>query len=279
MATLTNVTDNTKDKEGNEIKNLKYFGEGDQQISENAHITWSPLPFESFGKIMRTTNRALATAVKEYYQKTFHDLRGVNLRYVPGLQAPFVFEFFFAKNSMPKPDGKIYNLKDLTIPAKGDNLYTKKQVLDNKVVGKQYTLNDETKLLLSDIMYGGKNANNPKNGRWNNYITDFWNQTNDWTFNPNAGEFLVRVTGCFDIHRILQKLYGNSMVVKTEKVENGDRNLSSTAAYEVRFIKYAFNEPNIFIMNVEQFDKSAVEEITIKENPIIRTTANGFTYF
>jgi hypothetical protein len=144
-------------------------------------------------------------------------------------------------------------------------------------------LNDQTKLLLSDIMFGGRDANKPTNGRWNQYISEVWVPTSDWTFNPRAGELLIKVAGCFDIRRVLQKLFGNNMVTKTETYRDGDsakaKNYSSEPAYEARFIKYVYNEPNVFIMNIEQFDKSAVEEINVKENPIRRSTVSGVIYY
>ena len=260
--------------------NMKFYGE----LSEKARLEWDPLPFEAFGKIMRTSNRAIATAIREYYAKTFHDICGVNLMYTPGPQAPFVFEFYFAKNANPKPDDKIENLSDLTV-ATGDktNLFYQKQIVDNKAAGKHYTLNEQTKLLLSDIMFGGRDANKPNNGRWNQYISEVWVPNSDWTFNPGAGKLLIKVAGCFDIHRVLQKLFGNSMVTKTlNYADDGGikaKNYSSDPAYEARFIKYAFNESNVFIMNIEQFDKSAVEEMTTKENPIRRSTASGVIYY
>ena len=261
---------------------LKMYG----SLSEKAKLDWDPLTFNSFGKLMRTSNRQLATAVREYYGKTFHDIRGVNLSYVSGIQAPFVFEFYFAKNNAPKPDGKMDNLVDLTTPTKGDQLsyYYQKQIVDNKAAGKHYTLNDETKLLLGDIMFGGKDGNKPNNGKWNNYIQEVWVPTSDWTFNQRAGELLIKVSGCFDIRRILQKLFGNSMVTRTEvtKDANGSSkivNHSAEPGYEARFIKYAWNEPSVFIMNIEQFDRAAVEEITTKENPIRRSTVSGVVYY
>lgn len=282
MATLNNISDRTKDKDGNDLANLKMYN----GISENARLEWDSLTFEAFGKIERTTNRALSTTIREYLSKTFHDIRGVNILYNPGPgnNQPFVLEMYFAKNQAPLADGKIENLTDITVAAKGTSLYYQKQVVDNKAAGKHYTLNDETKVLLGDLMFGGKDANKPNNGRWNQYISEIWVPSSDFTFNPRAGELLLKVSGCFDIHRILQKLYGNTMITKTQGFTDDQgntkaRNFSSEAAYEVRFIRFAYNEPTVFIMNIEQFDKSAVEEMTVKENPIRRATVSGVVYY
>ena len=281
MGTQVRLVDKTTDKDGNQIQNLKYYG----NMSENAELKFDPLPFEAFGKMARTTNRALSTAIKEYYGKIFHDLRGAYIAYVPGAMAPFVTELYFAKNSAPMPTGKIENLTDLTtINRDRNNLFYQKQVVDNKAVGKHYTLNEQTKLLLGDIMFGGKDACKPNNNKWNQYINEVWVPTGDFTFNPRAGELLLRVSGCFDIHRILTKIYGTAMVTRTVVEDDGSgepkaKNFSAEGAYEARFIKYAFNEPNVFVMNIEQFDKSAVEEMTVRENPIRRNMVSGVVYY
>lgn len=281
---LTNVFDDTEDNEGNKKVNLNYFN----GLSENARLEFDPLTFEAYGKTMRATNRQIATIVREYYAKTFHDLRGVNVVYNPGQPAaPFELIMYFAKNSLDVPTNKISNLTDLTV-VHGTNttsLYYLKQAVDNKAVGKHYTLNDQTKLLLGDIMFGGKGANKPKNvNRWNAFISEVPVQTSNWAFDPRSVEVLIQVKGCFDFHRVLKKIFGGTMVTKTDVTKNQDgrtmaRNTSAEAAYEARFIKYAFNDPNVFIMNIEQFDKAAVEELVAKENPISRAAVSGVVYF
>ena len=280
---LTNVYDSTTDNEGNNIPKLKYFGD----LSENAKLEFDPLTFEAYGKFMHTTNRQLATIIKEFYGKTFHDLRGVNITYNPGNpRAPFDVIMYFAVNALPKPEGKINNLTDLTVAQNGDktSLYWMKKAVDNKAGGKHYTLNEQTKLLLGDIMYGGKDANKPASGCWNGFITEVWVPTSDMTYNPRAGELLIEVKSCFDFHRVLKKIFGNTMVTKTDLYTDADgqtkaKNFSAEAAYEARFVKYALNEPNVFIMNVEQFDKVGVEEAAGRENPVRRSAVSGVIYF
>lgn len=281
---FTNVFDDTTDNEGNRKTNLKYY----DGLSENAKLEFDPITFESYGKFARTTNRQLATIIREYYSKTLHDLRGVNIVYNPSAPAaPFELIMYFAKNSLPKPDGKIDNLSDLTVVQNTEktSLYWMKKAVDNKAGGKHYTLNDATKLLLGDIMWGGKDANKPNNnGRWSTFISEVWVPTSDWTYNPKAGELLIEVKGCFDFHRVLKKIFGNTMVTKTEVYTDDEgqsraKNFTAEAAYEARFIKYSVNEPNVFTMNIEQFDKAAVEEIVGRENPVRRATISGVVYY
>lgn len=251
-------------------------------FSENAHLEWDPLNFKAFGKMARTTNKDVALALKEYYGKTFHDLRGVNLTYTPGSAAPFFVEFYFAKNYAPCPEGKIENLRDLTVlDANRNSLYYQKKLVDNKATGKHYTLNDETRLLLADIMFGGVNNkdNEPTKNKWNNYISEIFVPVNDPSYHQRAGDLLIRVAGCFDFHRILQKLYGSVMVTDTISREGRTTNYTADAFYEARFIRYVPQESSVFIMNIEQFDRSATEEFIIKENPVQRTAINGVSFF
>ena len=94
---FTNVFDDTTDNEGNRKTNLKYY----DGLSENAKLEFDPITFESYGKFARTTNRQLATIIREYYSKTLHDLRGVNILYNPGNnKAPFDVVMYFAINSL-----------------------------------------------------------------------------------------------------------------------------------------------------------------------------------
>ena len=282
---LENVVDFIE--EGQE-KNTKYYGD----LTENAKLKWTPLTYEAYGKIMRTNNRDLSTAIKTYYQKTFHDLCGVNITYnyaAPNENARFITEFYFSKNAEPCPvnkDGKpakLENLVDLTImdnPNAKNNMYYKRQIMESRANGKKYAINDETKLLLGDIVWGGPGAMKPNNGKWNNAITEHFLPNYDYVANRNSGKFIIKIAGCFDMRRILQKLFGGAMVTMTVNTkEEGTTNYTSNSAYELRFIQYSKSEPGIFIMNIEQFDKRAVEEIIVKENPIRQVYVGNVQYF
>lgn len=278
---FSNILERTKDKDGNDLQPQIDYGDG---LNENCELIWEPSPFVSFGKIMRMTNRDLAVAIKNYYYQTFHDLRGI---FIGWDGSNFNVDFYFSKNMEPKPDEKIYNLVDITAaPKSGASLYALKQAVDNKSAGKRYTLNDQTKLLLSDICYGGRNNAKPQNTKfWQSRIREIWIPSTDTFYNPRAGQLVLSVSGCFDIHRILSKLFGKRMVVETstfkDEASGKDKaqNRISDAAYEARYIRPVINEPHVFIMNIEQFDKAAVEKITTMENPIRPLLHNGIVYF
>ena len=282
MATQFNfVSDKTTDNKGQQIGNLNYYG----QLSENAKLEWEPIPFKPLGRVTRATSSMMASTISKYYSCTFHDLRGVNLLYEP-MNRVFVTEFYFSNNISPVPDGKIKNLIDLTqMPKNGDssnNYYYRRQIITNRVNGKKYTLNDETKLLLSDIMYGGRGANKPNNKNWNKFIQEITVPASNASFNSRAVEVLIKVSQCFDFNSILFKLFGPQMLVDLQAVNDnndikGQVNLSP-AVYRAKFERYYPNEPGVFIFNIEQYDKEKVKELTLKENPI-RPSAGGIIYY
>jgi len=253
-------------------------------LPEDAKLNWDACQFEAFGSIMRTTNRDVALAIKEYYAKTFHDLRGI---YISWNGKQFETEIFFAKNMSPKPENKIENLIDITSRTSGQSLFDLKQIIDNRATGKKYILNDETKLLLSDIVYGGRQNGRPDNRKiWNDVsVTPIQVPAGDPFYNPRACQIILRVAGIFDFHRILSKLYGTRMVVSTEVATDSEtgqtkmRNITADAAYEARYIKPVMNEPYVFIMNIERFSKAKVESIIMQENPVKPLYANGIMCF
>ena len=244
-------------------------------IPANSVLTWDPIEFPSFGKIMRIHSDDLARKIKAVYMETFHDLKGVNILYTP---AGFQVELYFEYNTEDVPNGKIKNLVNLTAPtAKGTDLYYRNQVVQHKVHGESFTINDETKLLLSDCMFGGRKANQPKDKKWDKYISEVHVPLyNDPFFKTrNADRVMVKVTG-LNLRSLLRKLYGNDMVTKTVTDGDTDTNIHAEAMYEVRFIKMLPN--GTFIMNVEQFDKGATQQFVVQENPQIQR-ATGVVYY
>ena len=246
-------------------------------ISDNAILKWDPIPFTSFGKVMRTNNKRVSSWIKHYYQQTFHDLKGIYVSYDPS-RGVFPVDFYFSKNSLPCPEDKIENLLDITVPTSGHdttrNFFWKKQIIDNRSSGKKYELTDQTKILLSDITMGGK-ANGPTNKIWNrpDVVTQFTQPIYDNSYNNRAVEILVRVGGIFDFRSILRKLFGRAMVVETTAQidETGKpkmKNITASALYEAHYIKPILNSTCEFIMNIEQFDEEQVKKLNLEENPV-----------
>jgi len=277
-AKVNNVVDVRVDSNGNPLKDLVIY----DRLSNKATAKFSPYTFRSFGNIMRLTNQQLSIIIREYYQKIFHDLRGVYIAYQPGMKSPFNVDFYFTKNMAECPEGKITNIDDLTKVGKEANIYQKNKALQNKMSGNIYTINDDTKVLLSEIMYGGKGekSNNPHSNKWKQCCMSRWIPARDSQYRPGAGELWIRVYGCFDIRLILKKIFDENMITYTKTIKTSDgydaENFTAACMYEARFVKWV--NSNVFVMNIEQFDSKAVAEFAIADNPQMQL-ANGFIYY
>ena len=270
MATeKTNFTNVVSDGEvtNNNTKNPIEYG---MDFDGSESLKWQPESFEAFGKTTRINSAELSRKIYAHFSQTFHELKGCNITIQPNGQ--ITPELYFERNDESLPGGKIMNLDSLVDPVSSGsraNLYERMQVTQNRRLGKTFTLNNETKLLLSKFMYGGKAANLPNNNKvWGNeaVLREVHIPVNDpFRRGLNTDRILVRVSG-LDIRRILQELYGRDIVTKTVANESGDTNYRSEARYEVRFIKA--NVDGSFIMNIEQFDSAAIEKIFMQENPI-----------
>lgn len=232
-------------------------------IDENARLEWEPVPFKAFGKTTRINSRDLAVLIRQHFQKTFHDCKGCLISYTDRFQVTL----FFENNATPVEEGKIKNLVNLTTGQGVDSndLFGQIQVLNRRYSGRTYELNEETKLLLSDFMYGGRKANNPKDkNKWNNYVTERRVPASNAIWQPNSESIIIAVTG-LDIRVICQNLFGRKMVTETITKDGEVTNVTSDAFYEVRYSKAM--PDTTFMINIEQFDKDAVEELNKKENP------------
>jgi hypothetical protein len=261
------VTDNTTETTNNNTKTPVEYG---MNFDGSESIKWQPETFEAFGKTTRINSAELSSKICAHFRQTFHEIKGCNLVVMPNNQIGV--ELYFERNTEPLPAGKIMNLESLVDPVgtgSKNNLYERMNVVQNRAKGKTFTLNNETKLLLSKFMFGGKNANLPNNKKvWGNenVLREIHIPVNDpFRRAYNTDRILVRVFG-LDIRRILQELYGRDIITKTVANDAGDTNYRSEARYEVRFIKG--NPDGTFVMNIEQFDLAAVEKIFVQENPI-----------
>jgi hypothetical protein len=285
MGTLKNVTTSAETEEQNtqatEQQQEKMVG----SIPANSAFEFEPTPFESFGNITRITNKELCEIIKAKFGATFHDLRGVMIHFVNG---QWITEMYFEENADQIKPGQIKNLVSLTTGnTKNDKSFLPgQQRIYSKLNGKLYTINDETKLLLSDFMYGGRKANNVNDRKkWDQNIhpIDIGMRAGygQHPFYPtNAHQVFIQVTG-LDLRKLLRDaVFGPSMVTKT--VTNGDGtmgNVVSKAFYEPRYIKPLPGVNEVFVMNIEQFDKDAVEKYVAIENPMVYAAPNGVRFF
>lgn len=266
MGTEKNFNNSNKSNEERTISVMT--GSGEQQIPESSVLDFEPITFEAFGKTTRVNSYELAKMIREMFQKKFHDVIGCNIVW-DGRN--FNTTLFFQNNTEPIPDGKIKNLINLQ-SNEGINsrsLWDRNQFVQRKVAGDTFALNDATKLLLSDFMYGGRQANKPNNKKaWSQNTFERKVPASPLLYQRGAENIIIGVTG-LDIKVICHKLYGNTIVTSTEYDEEGSayNNQSKGAFYELRFGKLM--QDGSVMINIEQFDRQKVEELTKKENPQI----------
>ena len=171
MATVktkfTNVVRREEENNTGNQKNPVKYDNGEFKGTEE--LEFQSEPFEAFGKTTRLNSGKLAKKIYDHFKQSFHDLRGCNLFIAPN--CAICVEMFFEYNTEPVPEGKIKNLvsfNDLKNKAT-TNLFDRVKATDNRFNGKTFSLNNETKLLLSKFMYGGDKANQPNNEKvWSN---------------------------------------------------------------------------------------------------------------
>lgn len=271
---VTIVRDEGEENKNNKTQNNQQAVQyANSEFNGSEKLKWTPIPFQAFGKTTRITSVELSKLIRTAFGCVFHELRGVN---VLAMNNQFIVEMFFQRNNDPLPEGKIMNLDSIADPVgSSNNMYIKNQIVQNKRNGFTYSINNETRLLLSRYMHQGEEANKPNNKKWNtsNDVHAMVREIHTSVQNPlmyrgaNIEEVYLRVTN-FDLKRILQALYGDTMITTTVYNGEKDTNYSSKARYQPRFAKA--NNDRTFILNIEQFDPDAVEDIIMRENPMMQ---------
>jgi hypothetical protein len=228
-----------------------------------------PHEFVTFGKVTRIKLSELAASFTLQFKQSFNDYLGTNITYNG---RNFDVQLIFEKGASGG-EGKIDNLIDYKDSSKVNkhNLYSSMTYLNRKTSGTTYDLNEETKEILSNFMYGGPKAK--KN--WDQ-LTAERRRPAPYGFYQNGAESVCMIVTGIDINRLLTWYYGDSMVISTIEGDDGVYNKKAAARYSIRVSKY---QPNgEIIVNIEQYDYVAVQAITIKENPYI-PNSNGLVYF
>ena len=254
-------------------QNTKGKAEEVENKEEDAELQliWEPHEFVAFGKTTRVWLSDLAASFTNQFKASFNDYLGTNITFNGrNFEVSLIFE---KGRSASEGVDKMDNLVDFKNNTGYDkkNLYSSMTYLNKKTSGKTYELNEETKKMLGEIMYGGPKAKRD----WSQLVKERRYPAPAGYFQYGAENVSIIVTG-IDINRLLQKYYGNTMVTSTVKTEDGTFNNEAPARYNVRVGKYLPNGE--ITLNIEQFDFNKVQEITLKENPLIPNT-NGLVYF
>jgi hypothetical protein len=254
---------------------------GDLKLDSRASLDWEVMPVESIGHSIIINSAVLMMTIRERMQKTFHDFAGVDI-FVPkpGRQV-FECRFAFWYNPAPVPEGKIKSLVDVTKVKPNENsFYNMKQASNHIINGVKYELNDETKLLISDMLYGGRKANMPNSKNWNN--RDNVEQSVIQIRNDFSGYYQRSSTNVqiyvdvknVDLRLVLKKLFGKSMIISTTKDSAGKTvNYSVDCLYNP--ISYTGRPDNTFDITISQFDPNAVRKLFAQQHPMQFCSING----
>lgn len=244
-------------------------------ITSDTRIEVQPIPFKPFTNIMEISSDELAHNISSIFRPIFHDLVGTRIEYsgkhpISGLDM-FKTTMFFEYNPADLPNGKIRNIQNLSAPTnKASNIYERNSRIQNIMNNKVYALTDETKILLSDFVYGGRDANKPGSKNWNNpknVIQKTFNSEHPFANNYNAERFVIEVSN-IDLNATVAKLFGNTMVTHSTIADNKVKSYTANAKYYTKFMSYKkYTNNQICILHIEQYDTDKVEESTMKKNP------------
>lgn len=254
--------------------------EEEKEVNTNIKLEFTPSPLTSFVNTMRINSDELAVKIRQAYASVFHDLKGVNIVYLNGDR--FNVEFFFEINTEEVPANSIRNIVSLTKANTVDNnLFYRQQAIQHKIAGETYTISDETKALLADVMFGPKEQYHPKSKKWASHIKEFHVSANEYStplYRSGAERIYVRVTD-IDIRKVLRKIYGKKMVISTvPRIDDSgneyDENLLADAYYNIRYV--GNKNQTVFTVHIEQFDTKAVEQFQADKFPVINPNALRF---
>lgn len=236
-------------------------------IPANSRIVADIVPFKAIGEIMRISNTELCAIINSYFRPIFHDYVGSYI--IPDISGMARIELAFEHNPEPiDGDSKIANVVDLTNTHVND-LYARARAIQYRSMGKHYTLNPETKLLLSDIMYGGRDGNKATDDkRWKQNLREqpqTLNSIHPNLIRPDTEHSYVIVSNV-DPRLLVREIFGHTMVISTKNTNGEVENINAKAYYEVRIAKILPGANN-FMLDIIRFDVGGVQQESAKENP------------
>lgn len=250
----------------------------EKKKEELPRLEWDAEPFDKIGETTRINSKDLARKIKEKFQLNFHDCVGCNIQFMNGFKMTLYFEY----NQNPVPDGKIRNLVNFADATSIDrnDIVAKMQYLNRGMSGKTFDLNDDTKILIKEMMYGGYN-NHKIN--WKEFVSEIHDRpiinmnAPFQNFNSNVERILIAVTG-FDINVVIRKLFGSRMIVNTVREEDGKTvNVTSNARYKANYVNKVFPDGS-FMINIERFSPEVVTEMMAKETPQVNYGSSVVMY-
>ena len=247
------------------------------KANDTPRLEWDAEPFDKIGETTRINSKDLARKIKEKFQLNFHDCVGCKIDYMNGFKMTLYFEY----NQNPVPDGKIRNLVNF---ADASNIYkndivAKMQYRSRGMAGKTFDLNEDTKTLLREMMFGGF-GNHKIN--WKEFVSEIHDRpiinmnAPFQNFNSNVERILIAVTG-FDINVVVRKLFGTRMIIDTVQEDGKIVNVTSNARYKVNYANKVFPDGS-FMINIERFSPEVVTQMIAKETPQVNYGSSVVMY-
>jgi hypothetical protein len=274
--TINNVTVNNRKDSKETTKTYGALG-----LDAKSSLDWDIFEGSKVGNTYIYTDGELSIEIRERLQKTFHDCIGIQIN--PEFNGIFPVSIVFKYNTQQCPEDKIRSLIDVTKIRKSDgkpSFLDAKRTQLNAVNGTKYVLNDETKLLLAEFMFGGKKANMPDSKNWDHNVRQVINQVVSPYGVPGTNNYVDIYVEVMNVNfrALLRKLFGKSLVVSTSKDENGQTiNYTSSAKYDAHQTRR--NIDGTFNIKITQFDEAAVERLYAKNNPAPYHVGCGFRIY
>lgn len=281
MASFTNLQNVKNNNNGGDVNNLQRqnniptYNDG-VDIDENARLQWTPNEFSILFNETRKSSIELAADITSKFKQTFHDIAGSFIYCDRGV---IRIRLFFEYNNNPLPEGKIHSIVDLTEPSTvyTNDFYNKNQVVQNKINGKKFTLNKATRILLSEFVYGGKEANKSNSNKWDKMIKECPVEVSTMQapypiYRPNNAHRIFLAIDAIDINKILQKLYGDIMVSST-KFNSSSEAVSKTSKckYKTRYLEPG-TRTNEIMIGIGVINIEGIEEKFYKEHNNFNTS-------
>lgn len=260
QTTSNRVNGNTKGKEKKESK---------------LRLEWDTVPFPENDKRANMRARTLAAEISERFKSVFADYAGTNILFNG---KNFTVQLVFEKGA---GNGKIENLIDYANNTGFNtrNAYSVHNYIDRKFSGRMFDINEETKELVSEIMFGGPDAKHDwekliKENRMSNAQTMIG--VNNF-YAPKSERILLMIDGGIDLNRVLTKMYGNTQAFGQTKNEIGEVfNKVSKVRYKASLSKYL--PDGDMSINIDCFDPEAVKKTLLDQNPV-QPKFNGWIYY
>lgn len=239
----------------------------EETTEEREHIVLdiTPEEFEVFAKTLHIRSSELCAKITARFKSVFTDYTGTWIE--PTGNGKFNVTLIFEKDGSGSTNAKINALSFVNKKATSTERFGYgMDTLAKYKSGKTYELTEDAKDILTPYMTGWFQQQKSKN-KWDQVYMERRVPADRFRYNQQSERVLFMINQSVDINRLLTLIYGNKIVVSTVEDNGKIINKTRDCHYNARINRYTTDGMDI-ILNIEQFDYSAIEEIVRKENPI-----------